>query len=114
MTNADDLGAVQKARKIAIGILALCGAGLMLLFSPMWGHAVHRHIEAVGLLLLAICIVGRSVSSLYISGYKNAHLVDSGPYSICRNPLYTSAWTEVRSVFVACSSLLARFVPLDD
>ena len=70
MTKADDLDAVQKARKIAIGVMLLGGAVLMLLFAPVWEHAVHRHIEAVGLLFLAVCIVGRSVSSLYISGYK--------------------------------------------
>lgn len=110
MTKADDLGAVQKARKIAIGILALCGAGLMLLFSPMWGHAVHRHIEAVGLLLLAICIVGRSVSSLYISGYKNAHLVDSGPYSICRNPLYTFSISGAAGIGALSGSVIVSLI----
>ncbi|MGB3272964.1 MAG: isoprenylcysteine carboxylmethyltransferase family protein [Xanthobacteraceae bacterium] len=89
MTKAYDLETVQKARKMAIGIMVLGGAVLMLLFAPAWEHTVHRHIEAVGLLFLAMCIVGRSVSSLYISGYKNAHLIDTGPYSICRNPLYT-------------------------
>lgn len=41
-----------------------------------------------GLILVAIATVGRLWCSLYISGYKNAALIDAGPYSISRNPLY--------------------------
>jgi protein-S-isoprenylcysteine O-methyltransferase Ste14 len=31
---------------------------------------------------------GRIWCSLYIAGYKNSTLVKSGPYALCRNPLY--------------------------
>lgn len=45
-------------------------------------------------LMLAACIFasigafGRIWCSLYIAGYKNNTLVKSGPYALCRNPLY--------------------------
>lgn len=41
-----------------------------------------------GLVLVGMATVGRLWCSLYISGYKDAELITTGPYSITRNPLY--------------------------
>ena len=40
------------------------------------------------MLLIVICIIGRTWCSLYIGGRKDTELVTLGPYSISRNPLY--------------------------
>ncbi len=53
------------------------------------GQAVHELIEWVGILLIVACILGRTWSSLYIAGRKGRELVTIGPYSTCRNPLYS-------------------------
>ena len=45
-------------------------------------------IEWAGIVLIVICILGRTWASLYIGGRKNEQLVTIGPYSITRNPLY--------------------------
>lgn len=50
-----------------------------------WGIAV---ILFASLLLISAAVAGRMWCSLYIAGYKNAQLIQSGPYSLCRNPLY--------------------------
>jgi protein-S-isoprenylcysteine O-methyltransferase Ste14 len=41
-----------------------------------------------GCVLAGIASLGRLWCSLYIAGYKTKSLVITGPYSICRNPLY--------------------------
>ena len=42
----------------------------------------------LGIVLVGVAMVGRVWCLLYISGYKDSQLVTTGPYSICRNPLY--------------------------
>ncbi|MBN2182647.1 MAG: isoprenylcysteine carboxylmethyltransferase family protein [Sedimentisphaerales bacterium] len=42
----------------------------------------------LGAVLIGIATVGRLWCSLYISGYKSKTLITTGPYSMCRNPLY--------------------------
>lgn len=84
-----DLQRVQRIRKavMLIGILAVVAVAL--LTRPEWGDGeFHEGLEAVGLGLIAICIVGRAWCSLYIGGRKKSEIVDRGPYSISRNPLY--------------------------
>lgn len=41
-----------------------------------------------GLVLIGMAIAGRLWCSLYICGYKTKALIVTGPYSLCRNPLY--------------------------
>nr|WP_256515677.1 isoprenylcysteine carboxylmethyltransferase family protein [Alsobacter ponti] len=41
-----------------------------------------------GVALLFACLFGRVWCSLYISGRKGSEIVRSGPYALCRNPLY--------------------------
>lgn len=42
----------------------------------------------IGLVLAAVASMGRLWCSVYIAGYKDAKLIQKGPYSMCRNPLY--------------------------
>lgn len=42
----------------------------------------------IGMVMVGICVLGRLWCSLFIAGKKTDHLIDQGPYSLCRNPLY--------------------------
>ena len=84
-----DLQRVQRIRKavMLLGIIAV--VAIAVLTRSEWGDGeFHEGVEAVGLALIAICIVGRAWCSLYIGGRKKAEIVDRGPYSVSRNPLY--------------------------
>jgi len=50
---------------------------------------VHKIIEFVGYFLVVICALGRVYVSVFIGGFKNQKLIDYGPFSIVRNPLYS-------------------------
>jgi protein-S-isoprenylcysteine O-methyltransferase Ste14 len=67
-------------------VAALCG---MLLFGRSIQPAGrHEDIEALGIMLIVIGILGRLWAILYIGGLKSSTVVATGPYSITRNPLY--------------------------
>ena len=50
-----------------------------------WGSPL---LLTLGMLGVSLATVGRLWCALYISGRKNNTLVTSGPYSLCRHPLY--------------------------
>lgn len=88
-TQGFDLQRVQKLRKAALLVGLIGVVGLAFVTRSMGGEtALHEGLEAFGLGLIVVCIVGRAWCSLYISGRKKAEIVDRGPYSISRNPLY--------------------------
>lgn len=86
----NSLSGVQQRRKrlvLASGLLLL----VALLFSDsLWspGSILHESSEMLGYALIFLCIAGRSWCSLYIGGRKKAQLMEEGPYSVSRNPLY--------------------------
>lgn len=84
-----DIQQVQRVRKVVmlLGIIAVVAVAL--LTRARWGDGqFHEGIEMVGLAFIAVCIVGRAWCSLYIGGRKKSEIVNRGPYSISRNPLY--------------------------
>lgn len=82
------LARYQKMRRLGLAILLLAALILLLFVSSSESAEVHDMVEAVGLGLIVVGIVGRLWCTLYIGGRKSAEIVATGPYSVTRNPLY--------------------------
>ncbi|MFZ5835219.1 MAG: methyltransferase family protein [Pseudomonadota bacterium] len=77
-----------RTRHSRIFVLAIL---LLVIFSLSMfaGHGfVHEIMEWVGHVLVVLCVLGRSYCSAYIGGRKNDELIQEGPFSVVRNPLY--------------------------
>ena len=86
-----DLQAVQRRRKRVLGFASVTVLFAVLAVGSSWpeGSWTRRAIGDAGILLILTAIVGRAWCSLYIGGRKKSELVQEGPYSLCRNPLYS-------------------------
>ncbi|WP_459556799.1 methyltransferase family protein [Lacunimicrobium album] len=63
---------------------------MLLVSGSQWPpHSIFREILFLaGICLASIGMLGRTWCNLFISGYKTKVLIKTGPYSMCRNPLY--------------------------
>ena len=85
-----DLQQLQRRRKYLLRLgIGLCVL-LLLVTASSWRTwpQVHEFFERMGLVLILVCILGRTWCTLYIGGLKKRELVRKGPYSVVRNPLY--------------------------
>jgi protein-S-isoprenylcysteine O-methyltransferase Ste14 len=76
---------VFASRLFVVGLLCLIMiSGSQWQHKGIWGTLLFL----TGLVMVGAATVGRLWCSIYISGYKNDFLITTGPYSLCRNPLY--------------------------
>lgn len=54
---------------------------------PMEG-GMHKLLDFLGYVLIALCVSGRIYTTAFLGGHKNETLIYYGPFSVCRNPLY--------------------------
>jgi protein-S-isoprenylcysteine O-methyltransferase Ste14 len=123
-----DLRQLQRRSKYVLTLgIGLCVLLLMVTASSWrtWPR-VHELFEQGGLLLILLCILGRTWCTLYIGGLKKRELVRKGPYSVVRNPLYLFTFVGAAGVgaqsgsiantliFGAASLLIFYFVVLQE
>ena len=80
----------EKKRRALTGVFIVTALCSVFLTEHSWeyGGAVQRAFRWTGALLVIMGVAGRLWSTMYIGGRKNDELVQGGPYSMCRNPLY--------------------------
>lgn len=64
----------------------------------------------LGMVGVSLATVGRLWCALYISGRKNNTLVTSGPYSLCRHPLYVCNFLGIVGLGAMTESLMVTAV----
>ena len=100
----------QKKRIAFLWILTVGFFAAAAVIEPVWGGGLHEAIEVTGLVLVFFAILGRLWSILYIGASKNRAVVDIGPYSMTRNPLYLSSLVGIGGVGLMSGSLVLALV----
>ena len=100
---------LQKLRMHHTWVGALLALAVIAFSQPVGPEDIEIF-ELAGHLLLIAALLGRMLSSLYIGGHKNAFVVDQGPFSVVRNPLYVSTFAAVAGVGLSTGMLTITFI----
>jgi protein-S-isoprenylcysteine O-methyltransferase Ste14 len=101
---AADLPAMHKTRIKETRVVAILFAAVILISQSLWGTdgIPAQALRWVGYFLIIICVLGRTWSAAYIGGHKARIIVDLGPYSVTRNPLYVFSF--IGALGIGCST----------
>jgi protein-S-isoprenylcysteine O-methyltransferase Ste14 len=75
-------------------------------------HTLDVLLGCAALLIAALAALGRIWSSLFIAGRKDTELVTSGPYAVCRHPLYALSLLGGFALGLATRSMTLTFLTL--
>ena len=83
----------QRARRITLAIACALGIGIFLVAGPYWPDEgfVHEGIELIGVGLITICVLGRAWCIFRRGDSTKVEMVEDGPYSVVRHPMYVFA-----------------------
>lgn len=102
---------VRQYLRIAVLRLAfLLMLPLMLFTRSAWSTTVRDLLEVAGILAIIAAVLGRFWAILYIGGRKNKAVMDEGPYSVCRHPLYLFSTIGVIGLGLMLGSVLVTAV----
>ena len=107
MTAPDTHSTYERMR---INLFLLTLPVLMIVHAPLTETFTGELLENLGLVLIIGGVLGRAWSILYIGGRKNRDLVTSGPYSMCRHPLYLFSTIAVAGFGLMLQSLVLTVV----
>jgi protein-S-isoprenylcysteine O-methyltransferase Ste14 len=108
----NELGRYQQRRRAVLAVLIVL-IFMSLLFvrsATAPDGALHQFVEAFGLGLIVIAILGRTWCTLYIGGRKSSEIVRGGPYSVTRNPLYVFSTIGAAGIGALTGSIVVTVV----
>jgi len=108
------LGFFTKKRILSTHIFAVAFILLITFTTDSWdpNSPIDLIIEWTGYIFLIIATLGRLWCSIYIGGYKNNKIINEGPYSIVRNPLYLFSFFGIIGLGLAAENLLVLFLAI--
>ena len=80
---------------------------LLIFTSPLWINDAWtaEGFEWAGCVAILLCVLGRIWCAAYITGRKKKVVVDAGPYSVSRNPLYAFSFIGVIGIGLLTGSI---------
>ncbi len=98
---------IEQLRKpVSFLVSAILLAVLVFSQTPWCDTLLGEALEQVGFLMVFFAVLGRVWCTLFIAGRKNRELCTSGPYELCRNPLYLFSFIGLIGIFFAGDSIL--------
>jgi len=99
-------------RRALLFAVAVIGVGIAAVTSSAWpaDTFVRPAVKAIGIGLIVVCIIGRTWSRLYVGWHKTRRLISAGPYSVCRNPLYSFSILGATGAFAQSGSITATLM----
>ncbi|MBA4029569.1 MAG: isoprenylcysteine carboxylmethyltransferase family protein [Planctomyces sp.] len=106
------LHAIERRRRPLTMLFGVCMGFLLLDGDHHWPVQgwTRELLFVAGISLAAIGTLGRTWSNLFISGYKTKYLIQTGPYSMCRNPLYFFSAIGMLGIGLCCGNLAIPLV----
>jgi protein-S-isoprenylcysteine O-methyltransferase Ste14 len=103
---------VQTVRKLVLFAIAAIGVVLFAVTESIFpgGGTIHEMIEWAGIVCIVVCILGRTWASLYIGGRKIEEFVQTGPYSLTRNPLYFFSFVGAAGIGAQTGSIVLALI----
>ncbi|WP_395945023.1 methyltransferase family protein [Brevundimonas sp.] len=106
-TDRAALRRVQLRRKAVLGGVILAFLAAAAVVRPVSeGTVFETALVMAGVAAIFAAIIGRAWCSLYIGGRKTHEIVDRGPYSVSRNPLYVFSFLAAFGVGAQTGSLV--------
>jgi protein-S-isoprenylcysteine O-methyltransferase Ste14 len=99
---------ISRLFAVALVVLILISSSALKEKMPL----LSTFLNFAGIAMVAVACLGRLWCSLYIAGYKTDTVVDQGPYSMCRNPLYFFSLVGAVGIGLASETLLIPVIIL--
>ena len=101
----------QRTRIVALRICGMLFLLCVLFFQPAFGETNFGTMLSIfGSALVVISVVGRCWAIFHIGSRKNVNLVQTGPYSYCRNPLYFFSFLATLGCGLVSKSIILSIV----